>query len=78
MSIAIKSKIPNTSFLKKLQVLNLANMDFGETKFAVQKMNHCTRIAKSQVNWCFALGFSSPVAKWKEANQSFTPNSRLS
>jgi hypothetical protein len=53
-------------------------MDFGETKFAVQKMNHCTRIAKSQANWCFALGNSNPVAKWKTANQSFTQNYRLS
>jgi hypothetical protein len=60
-----------------LQVFNLASLDFGLAKFAVQKMNHCTRIAKSQVKWCFALGFSSPVANWKSANQSFTQNSSL-
>jgi hypothetical protein len=51
-------------------------MDFGETKFAVV-MTSKTKIANCQLKWCFALGNSNPVAKWKTANQSFTQNSRL-
>ena len=63
--------------LEKLQVINLANMDFGETKFAINMKNEIF-IAKYQKKWCFALGNSNPVAKWKAANQSFTQNSPLS
>jgi hypothetical protein len=40
-------------------------------------MKSTTKTAKSQVKWCFALGYSSPATEWKAANQSFTQNSSL-